>query len=70
MQSSLQVSLFCLPVYRRNLPDHATDDYLARCRYDPNHATDKRCPIFTLGSIVSGAGYSYENLTEEVHWKP
>ena len=63
---ALKCELIVCPLFRRNLPEHATDDYLGSCRYDPSNSTDKYCPIFALGKIVSEAGHSYADMAREV----
>ncbi|KAK7476714.1 hypothetical protein BaRGS_00032051, partial [Batillaria attramentaria] len=40
-----------------------TAEYVSKCRYDPNHA--EHCPVFSLNTIVSLAGHSYDEVAEE-----
>ena len=56
----LVMYLHILRMFRRNIDDEASGDYLKSCNYNSSDEVDRYCPIFSLGQIVEMAG---ENLT-------
>ncbi|ELU13670.1 hypothetical protein CAPTEDRAFT_169132 [Capitella teleta] len=63
-------------VQRRNILDDQDPEYLQSCRYNSKSETDRLCPIFELGVIVSEAGQHYSKVAVKggvfainINWK-
>ncbi|EDV23759.1 uncharacterized protein TRIADDRAFT_57279 [Trichoplax adhaerens] len=46
---------------KRNIAN-VSSDFLKSCRYSPNNAMSKLCPIFTIDSIVNATGESFNPI--------
>ncbi|XP_014678562.1 PREDICTED: P2X purinoceptor 4-like [Priapulus caudatus] len=49
-------------IKRRNILNTMDSEFLHKCRYDPNNATAKLCPVFELGVLASSAGQDYAKM--------
>ena len=50
--------------HRRNIISQNNTTYLKSCNY--HHESDPLCPIFKLGTIVSDAGYDFNDVAYKV----
>ncbi|RDD40737.1 P2X purinoceptor 4 [Trichoplax sp. H2] len=48
--------------YRKRNIANVSSDFLKSCRYSPNNAMSKLCPIFTIDSIVNATGESFNPI--------
>lgn len=58
------ISFFFFLLFRQNLVESVTSDYLKKCIYDKHK--DPLCPVFRLGYIVEQTGQKFSDIAYKV----